>query len=169
MTATPAARWPASPGAAALVAVPVIVTRRGIPVGIALVDVMRSGRHGQMQIIGGPGAGTVVEMKAEAVRQVGYRWRFACPLTEGQCNVLYMPPDAASFASWQGHGLVYAVTRERPLARRYRHARRLRRCLGEVLPEVTGPLPVRPVAMRGETYLRRCAEITALEAVLEGV
>jgi hypothetical protein len=166
---TPAAkaRWPASPGATVLAAVPVPVTRRGLPVGRVLLDVLRLGRHGQARVIDGPGIGTVMELKAEAARLIGFRWGLSCPLTGERCRVLYLPPGAAVFGSRQGHGLAYRSLYEPPLVRRYRHARRLRRCLGEVLPEVTGPLPVRPATMRGGTYLRRCMELAAVEAVLE--
>jgi hypothetical protein len=50
--------------------------------------------------------------------------------------------------------------------RRYRHAQRLRRTLGEILPEVSGPLPDRPATMRGGTYARHCTAIREAEAEL---
>jgi hypothetical protein len=128
---------------------------------------MRTGRTGEMRIIAGPGCGTVAEMRAVAMPLIGFRWAFACPVTGRRCHVLYLPAGAAAFASRQGHGLVYASTCERPAARRYRRAGKLRRRLGEVPAVVTGPLPDPPPGMRGGTYLRRCAEIAAVEAVLE--
>lgn len=88
-------------------------------------------------------------------------------MTGRRCRTLYLPAGAAVFGSRQGYGLTYHCLYEPFLARRYRHARRLRRSLGEILPEVGGPLPDRPVGMRGGTYLRRCADIRAAEGLLE--
>jgi hypothetical protein len=167
MTATPAARWSASPGAAAVGAVVVPVSRRGVPVGQIVLDVLRTGRRGEVQIVGGLGCGTVAEIRADAAPLVGYRWTFECPVTGQRCRSLFLPPGAAGFASSAAHGLAYAVTCERPAARRCRRAVKLRRALGEVPVVVSGPLPDRPAEMRGGTYLRRCAEIEAVERLLE--
>jgi hypothetical protein len=167
MTPAPQARWPASPGAAVLPAVPVIVTRCGVLVGRVVVDVMRTGRTGEMRIIAGPGCGTVAEMRAVAMPLIGYRWGFACPLALRRCNVLYLPPGAVTFACREAHGLIYAVTCERPAARRCRRATKLRRYLGEVPAVVTGPLPDAPAGMTERVYLRRCAEIEEAERLLE--
>lgn len=167
MTPAPAARWPASPGSALFAAVPVPITQRGAPVGIVVVDVLRTGRTGQILILGGYGAGSVAELKANAARLIGFRWGLSCPLTKRRCRTLYLPRGAAYFASRQGHGLTYASLYEPPSVRRYRHAARLRSRLGEASPVVSGPLPDAPAGMRGGTYRARCAEILAAEAVLE--
>jgi hypothetical protein len=167
MTATPAARWPASPGAATFCAVPVTVTRRGVPVGQVLLDVMRTGRRGQVQVAAGQGVGSVAEIRADAARVVGYRWTFECPVTGARCRSLYLPPGAAGFASRQAHGLTYRCLYEPPATRRCRRAVKLRRALGEVPAVVAGSLPERPAGMQTGTYLRRCMELVAVEWLLE--
>lgn len=167
MTPTPAARWPASPGAATFVAVPVNITRCGFPVGQVLLDVMRSGRLGQVQVIAGHGAGSAAETRADAVRVVGYRWTFECPVTGQRCRSLYLPAGAIGFASRQAHGLTYRSLYEPRLERRFRKATKLRHALGEVPALVGGELPPAPVGMLARTHRRRCAKIQAVEGLLE--
>jgi hypothetical protein len=167
MTPTPAACWPALPGAATFGAVVVPVSRRGVPAGQILLDVLRIGRHGQVRIVAGLGCGTVVEIRADAAPLVGYRWTFECSVTGLRCRSLYLPPGAAGFASRQAHGLTYSCLYERPLARRYRRATKLRHALGEIPAMVGGELPPAPVGMLSQTHRRRCAELAAVEAVLE--
>jgi hypothetical protein len=104
MTPKPEARWPASPGAAVFPAVSVPVTGRYVPAGCVVINVMRSGRTGQVQVIAGLGCGTVVELKAEATRLIDFRWDFTCPLSGRRCRTLYLPAGATVFGSRQGTG-----------------------------------------------------------------
>ena len=76
-----------------------------------------------------------------------------CPLSGRRCGVLYLPRGASKFASANGHGLDYAVTRMTKLDQIWRRMAQISGRLGGE-PGPQGP-PPRPDGMRAATYRRQ--------------
>ena len=90
----------------------------------------------------------------------GVRWWFVCPVTGRLARVLVLPYGARRFASrYAFRKLSYACQRETPADRHIRRARKARRRLGMMSPDLSVPLPEqRPHRMRRATYERLLRE-----------
>lgn len=97
----------------------------------------------------------------------GTRKWFLCPCCNRRCGILYDHLSRGWACRICCHGR-YASEVESPIDRLYRRARKLRRQLGQIDPNMMLPFPGKPPGMHWSTYLRLRKEGLEMEGRLLG-
>lgn len=124
------------------------------------------GQRGMVRLAWTGGGAQRLELVATPSQVGGMRWLWLCPRLERYAAHLYLPPDAAGFASRQAHSLDYAGKRLNTADRAKRRAARLRELLGQRPPILGTLLPPPPARMSARTYLQAVGVIEAAEGIL---